>query len=151
MDRHVWSLLRNRIFLFKSLSNHLSTISPLDTQLGKALWKSSSPRRVNILVWNMLVGHLNGSLVMQQKLPTHCLSPSICPLCLAESEDLQHIFYIFFDCHFSKHCWEYLFPIFNTSWVFGNVFRQNVLQVLVGPSLKSRPKALLAELWFERN
>lgn len=92
---------------------------------------------------------------MQRKLPSHCLSPSICALCMADNEDLQHQY---FDCYYAEKCWLSLFSLFDLCWVFGSTFRDNILQVLVGPSLKPGPKllwsntakALFAELWFER-
>ena len=75
---------------------------------------------------------------------------------MADKEDLQHLF---FDCCYAGKCWQWLFALFNLCWVFGNVFHENVLQILVEPKLKSDPKliwnnvvkALLAEIWFERN
>ena len=129
--------------------------APIGDLLEKALWKSKSPRRVNISVWIMIFGNLNCALVMQMKLPSHCLSPHICPLCMAE-KDLQHLF---FDCTYALRCWHRLFSFFNLCWVFGNRCSENVLQILVGPSLKKSPKtlwynavkALLVEIWFERN
>ena len=77
-------------------------------------------------------------------------------LCLVDLEDLQHLF---FNCMYAKSCWFKLFEDFNLSWVFDKVFKKNVLQLLIGPKLKSRPnmiwsnavKALLFEIWFERN
>lgn len=124
--------------------------------LMKALWKSKSPWRVNITIWIMLFGLLNCSLVLQRKLPSHCLSPNMCAFCKADWEDLQHLF---FNCCYAGKCWQRLFACFNISWVFGKDFRDNVLHVLMGPKLKASPKllwnnafkALLADLWFERN
>lgn len=71
---------------------------------------------------------------------------------VSESEDLQ---YLFFGCCFSRSCWWRLFSFFNISWVFYVAFKDHV----VGPSLKPFPhmiwhnaiKAMLAEIWFERN
>lgn len=52
-----------------------------------------------------------------------------------------------------------LFSIFNLCWVLGNRSSDNVLLLLIGPSLQKGPKtlwynavkALLFEIWFERN
>ena len=74
---------------------------------------------------------------------------------MTDKEDLQHLF---LKCY-ARKCWLRLFDLFNLSWVFGNVFRENVLQILVGPKLKSDSKLLwnnavkawLAEIWFEGN
>lgn len=153
-DRRVWSLEANGAFSVKSLVDHLSFSSPLDKQVERALCKSKSPRRVNITVWIMIFGLFCGS-VMQRNLPAHILSPSACPLCLLASADLQHLLLY---CNYAGKCWQHLFSLFNLSWVFGCNFRDNVLQILVGPQLKSSPrllwnnvvKALLTNLWFEK-
>lgn len=64
--------------------------------------------------------------VMQHKLPTSCLSPSICPLGHQHGEDPIHLF---FSCSYTVCCWE--FSIFNLSWVFGVDFRRNLSFTLV--------------------
>ena len=81
-DRRVWYSNSLGHFSVKSLSTHLSPSSPLEKACYKALWKSSSPRRINILVWIMAFRLLNSSMIMQRKLPNKCLLPSVCPLCL---------------------------------------------------------------------
>lgn len=50
-DSRVWSLNGSWKFTVKSLTHHLSPSSPLYRSLYKAIWKSDSPRRVNILFW----------------------------------------------------------------------------------------------------
>ena len=45
------------------------------------------------------------------------------------------------------------------TWVFGEDFKENTLQLLIGPALRKKSrllwtnaiKAVLSELWFERN
>lgn len=123
-DKRIWSLEASGAFSVKSLVTHLSLASPLDKHLEKALWRSKCPRRANITVWTMLFGYLNCSSVMQRKLPSCCLSPYICTLCMADKEDLQHLF---FDCSYAGNCWQRLFACFNLRWAFGNVFRDNIL------------------------
>ena len=54
-------------------------------------------------------------------------------LCMAKNQDLQ---LLFFRCFYVKHCWRHLFSFFNIGWVFGGNFRENVVQILVGPALK---------------
>lgn len=77
-DRSHWSLNPGN-FLVKCLSAHLTSSSPLEKRMFKALCKSSSPRRVNILIWIMLFGLLNYSSIMQRKILSSCLLPSVCP------------------------------------------------------------------------
>lgn len=84
----VWTLLKNMV---KSLSKHSAASEVTDKAVYKGLWKSNSPKRVNILIWVMVFRTLNCSSVLQRKLPSHYLSPSICPLCPVASEDL-HLF-----------------------------------------------------------
>jgi len=101
-------------------------------------------------------GLLNCASVLQLKLHSHYLSPHVCPIWLADFEDLQHLF---FNCIYAKSCWFSLFDCFNLSWSFDKMFKSNVLQVLIGPKLNSRPrliwsnavKAILSEIWLERN
>lgn len=110
LDSRVWSLEASRRFTVKSITNFLSPSCFIDALLLKVLQKFKSLRRVNILVWIMVFGYLNCSAIMQRKLPSHCLSPSVCHLWLVEQEDLPHLF---FDCAYSKSCWWKLFSLFN--------------------------------------
>lgn len=157
----IWSTpsLKKRFFWLFDLLDLINLLFPIflssqasiDKLLLKALWKSKSPSRVNILLWIMVYGTLNCSTILQRKLP-----PSVCHLCLAGNEDLQHIF---FYCAFAKCCWWKLFSIFNLVWAFNEDFKSNVISILIGPALKESPdltwinvvKAVIAEIWFERN
>ena len=102
----------------------------------------------------MLNGLLNCASVMQSKLPSHVLSPSVCSLCLQDSEDLQHLF---FRCPFAEKCWFDLFGSFKINSVFYSDFKKNILQLLIGTNLKEKSrllwinaiKALLLECWFK--
>lgn len=135
---------------------HLSPSSPLDKGTFKALWKSSSPRRVNILIWIMAFGLLNCSLIMQRNTLNKCLEPLMCPLCMKDSEDLLHLFII---CPYSTICWGSIFSLFDVAWAFNGSLSSNVFQLLRGPVISKRPrliwenvlKALLAEIWFGHN
>ena len=42
-DRRVWPLEPNGLYTMKSLTKHLSSSTPIDKNLKKALWKSKSP------------------------------------------------------------------------------------------------------------
>ena len=55
-DRRVWSLDSSSHFSVKSLSSHFSPSSPLEKDCFKALWKTSSSRRINVLVglWQLV-------------------------------------------------------------------------------------------------
>ena len=156
-DQRFWSLENSGSFLVKSLVKHLSTSSPLESSLYKRLWKSNSPRRINISIWIMLCGNLNCASVLQRKLSSYALSPHACPLCVNNMENIQHLL---LDCVFASKCWFCLLQAFNFCWVFYHVFKNNLLQILAGPDLKKKTaellwanavKALLTEIWFERN
>lgn len=94
--------------------------------------------------------------MIQQELPSYSLSLSISPLCLAASEHLQHLF---FTCPFEFTYWVKLFDFFGLNWVFDKDLLSDVHQLLLGIKLKRQAnllslnavKALLSELWFERN
>lgn len=46
-----------------------------------------------MLIWVILIASLNCSATLQRELPSHYISPSICPLCYKDSETLQHHFF----------------------------------------------------------
>lgn len=79
-----WSIAGNGLFTVKSLTNHPS---PFSRSTRVAIRKTKSPRRVNILIWIMPIGSLNVSSVLQYKMPSSWLSPSICPWCHQHGED----------------------------------------------------------------
>ena len=56
------------MFLVKSLTTYLSPSPPVDNVLHTALWKTKSPRRVNILFWVLMFGQLNVSTVLDNVL-----------------------------------------------------------------------------------
>lgn len=100
---------------------------------------------------------LNYAEVLQMKLPPHCLSPHVCPLCIQASEDLRHIF---FSCLDAKKCWFDLFGCYHMNWVVFNYrFKENVVQLISSPILKKKRrliwlnavKVILSEIWFELN
>lgn len=105
----------SRIYSVKSLTRKLALGSQLNQDLFWALWKSKSPKRVNILIWIMLNGYLNSSDILQKKMPFANLMPSVCISCYKEGDYLYHIF---FGCEYSRKCWFKLFFIFNVNWVF---------------------------------
>lgn len=123
LNRRIWSLGSGGSFTIKSLVNHLSTASPIDITI-LSFWKSKSPKRVNISVWIMLHGSLNCASILQKKLPSHCLSPHMCPLYLNHQENLQHLF---FDCFYAAKCWNQLLQTFNLCWAFDDNIRINML------------------------
>ena len=101
--------------------------------------------------------NLNYTSVLQRKLPSHALSSHICPLCLDDQEDIQHLL---FDYVYATNCWFRLPQTFNICWVFDRDFKKNVVQIIAGPALKKKTasllwvnvvKALLVEFQFERN
>ena len=134
-DQRFWSLETSGSFSVKSLVKHLSTSSTLESSLYKRLWKSNSPKRINISIWIMLFGNLNCASVLQRKNSSHALSPHACPLCVNNMESIQHLL---FDCVFASKCWFHLLQAFNFCWVFDHVLKNNVSQILAGPNLKKK-------------
>lgn len=104
----------------------------------------------------MALGLLHCSSIMQRKIPSSCLLPSVCPFCMKDSEDLLHLFFI---CPYSANCWGNMLFLFNVAWAFDGSLSSKVFQLLRRPLLSKRPqinwenmsKAMLVELWFERN
>lgn len=126
----------------KSLSKCLNAYSPIDKEIYQALWKSKSHKESTYSIWILFFGSLNCSDTLQHNLRDQYLSPSICPLCLANGEDLQHLL---INCLFSGKCWWKLFSHFNLQWVFGQSLRDNISQILVGPLLSSKAQILWSE------
>lgn len=108
-DCREWPLEPLGIHQVNPLSNHLNCSPSTYKLIYAALWKSKSPRKINIPIWIMINGSLNTSQILQKKLPKKSLLPSVCPLCLEDGECLK--------------------------WVFTNCFRDNVLQTVVRPSM----------------
>ena len=64
--------------------------------------------------------------LIPREVATMDLSPSICPLCLANSEHLKHLL---FDCSYScRRSWMKLFS-FNLHWTFGLHYKKIFLSV----------------------
>lgn len=80
----------------KSLTQYLASSLPMEKETFNALWKSKSPKIVNILLWIMLNSSLNSSKVLQRKLSYHCLMPSVCALCYLTGD---------FECSYFQACW----------------------------------------------
>lgn len=112
----------------------------------------------------MIFGTLNCSTTIQRKLPAHYLSPSI-PYVWKQVK--------IFGTNFLLKIWCGLLvqtiAIFHLQWTSESSFKENVFQILVGPSLKPQSKlswwnavfllivlwsnalkVFLAEIWFER-
>lgn len=81
------------------------------------------------------------SSTLQRKLCSHYLFPSICPLCMAAHEDLKHLFLsVVIPRLAGGSCYAFFF--FSIQWVFDEVFKDNVDQLLVGPYLKPNSQLL---------
>lgn len=114
MDTRLWSLETLGFFTMKPLSNRLNFSSSMDELFYAALWKSKSPRKINILIWIMLNGSLNTSEILQKKISnSSTLLPTVCPLCLHDGECLNHVFFL---CSYSRWCWFNLFQSFRFKW-----------------------------------
>ena len=70
---------------------------------------------INIPIWISLFGKLNCALVLQRKLPSHVLSPHVCPICVDNMKNIQHLL---IDYVFVSKCWFRLLQTFNICWDF---------------------------------
>lgn len=77
-DSRTWSLESSGFFTVRSLSRHMASSPSIEKFLFQALWKSKSPKRINILIWIMIFGNLNTTNILQRKMANHALMPSIC-------------------------------------------------------------------------
>lgn len=109
------------------MTGFLDSSSPMDKALVGALWRSERSKRINILIWIMLNGNLNMVGILRRKSAYKWLLPSICFLCYKAGESLNHLL---FECVYASSCWFKPFHIFYIHWVFSNIFKDNVLQVL---------------------
>lgn len=84
------------------------------------------------------------------------LQPSICVLCAATCEDQAHLFLF---CPYASVCWDLFFHMFNLAWVKDKSVSSSIFQLLFDPFFSPKAsllwvnglKALISELWFERN
>ena len=116
---------------FRSISlHHLRWIKA-------SLKPSSSPRRINILIWKMAFGLLTCSEIFQRKTTNKGLFSLVFPLCMKASEELL---YLFITCPFSPISGEVYSPFLSLLGFFDGLSCSNVFQLLKGPSLaKSAP------------
>lgn len=88
------------IFLQKVLSASLPT-----TRCHPAftwLWHSRCTPRVKFFGWLILVDRLNTKTMLQRRSLNVENNDSLCILCTDNCEDIDHLF---FNCEFSKRCW----------------------------------------------
>lgn len=129
-DKRSWSLKPSDSFSVKSLVNHLSLASFIDNSLQISLWKSKSPRRVNISTWIMLFGSLNLHQSCKESFPL----------------TIFHFIYLLFFLEARRISITYYSNVFMQLIVgagssiplisvgFSIMTKNNVLQILVGPA-----------------
>lgn len=139
----MWSLYFNRIQVGLPWIASLWPLSFAIVALPSPSKHFTSPKVQKELMFSLGLCYLGPSCAatLQHKLQQHCLFPLVCPLCLARSEDLQHLI---FECSFSKSAWEKFFSFSHFNWIFPKSFRDNILHLLVGPLLANTSQIL----WF---
>ena len=75
----------------------------------KILWKSRCIPRIKFFAWLVLVDHLNTKKVLTRR-HIHVHNDDLCVLCNTRAEET--IDHIFFDCPFSRSCWNSM----NINW-----------------------------------
>ena len=68
IDSRVWSLEASGRYSVKLLAKYLNSSIPIDKELYQGIWKSKSPKRVDVLIWILLHGSLNCSATLQYEL-----------------------------------------------------------------------------------
>jgi hypothetical protein len=63
------------------------------------VWKRPTCQRYSLLLWQVLLGKLP---TMEQLMKKGILGPNICPLCMKNSENINHLF---FSCEYSAQIW----------------------------------------------
>ena len=102
-DRVVWSRLTKEIYdvktgyqLWHDQHNGVAVI----TQSGgwKRIWNLLVPHKIKIF----LSRFCRNNLLVRNRLMSKGISvPIICPMC---NSDVEHLLYVFFDCHFAAYC-----------------------------------------------
>lgn len=141
--------------LVKSLSKFLAPSESIDKEIYKSLCKTNSPKRINIRVWVMIFRTLNCFGPSKEDAITLLIPINRPSLSSCKWRSSASIFLL----QLSLACWQKLFDTFHIQWVFSGCFKQNVVQILGGPKLKTQAhvlwanvvNALLVEIWFERN
>ena len=143
------------LFTDRSLVTHLSLASLIDVSLYRGLRKTKCPTRVNIFVWIMLQVNLDCASPLQKSI----LFIANLLICAIYVVWIKNTFSTFFRVSLCSKLLVWLLQIFNFRWVYDGSLSGNVLQILSGPDLMKTSsilwcnavKALLVEIWLERN
>ena len=118
------------------------------------MWKSNTPKRINVPIWIMPNESLNCSSVLRSKLWLHYISPSICVVRYiwwqgkTFSISSLNAIILFIARRMNQRISKFSLVILSTFhllWVFGNSFKDDVIQVQYGASLKSMSQNIMVK------
>lgn len=89
-EKRIWSLEGSGVFSVKSLVKHLSFASPFNKQREKSLWKTKHPHHVNYQSVDYAMWYLELLRSYAEKVTFSLSLCTISPLCIADSDELQH-------------------------------------------------------------
>lgn len=95
------------------------------------IWKIKCVKKIKVFMWLLIWDRLNTRDMIDRR---HCAPVDAiltCGLCVGSRETLYHLF---FDCPFSKQCWQHLGIRWNTSL--------NICQMMVLARVLFKPRAL---------
>lgn len=106
-DRVAWVHSNNGLYSVRSgyhfwLSNNTSNVDIQQSGGWGRLWKLCVPHKIKVLLWRLC---RNNVLVRNRLRGKGIYIPISCVLCTG---DIEHLLHLFFDCSFSKSCWQYV-------------------------------------------
>lgn len=99
-DKLIWAKEEKGIFTVRSCYRALVGELPIsDNMEWTVLWKLKMPPKVKIFFWQACVSCLPTADMLRQR---HVDCPSLCQLCLKESETISHVLV---NCEAARNCW----------------------------------------------
>lgn len=157
LDKRRWKLDHSGLFSYHSFcsftpkDDYKEDFSPYSQ-----IWKTKTPPKVKILLWQVARGRVNTCDLLQGHRPFMCLSPHWCALCKSDGETVDHMF---IHCPYALKVWWLLLGEVNAVWVtpkgcfkllsckIDALGRGKKAKVLWGNLLQ----AMIWNLWVERN
>lgn len=115
MDYRRWKLDQSGMFSCHSFYSFIQDNGSVEEfPPYNQIWKSKTPQKVKILVWQVAIGKVNICDLMQRHRPSMCLSPHRCVFCILDGESVDHKF---IHCTYSIKVWWLLLREVEAVWV----------------------------------